>query len=288
MKKVFLICGLVMSSLFGCKQADMAEIKQTAAPAELLINSISELYSTYDVLDDFISNSELLGKKGESLIPNSVLITILDGTYSDGDGVEVSLDFGPLKQEAPHGVLCKDNKYRAGVIVLRLDKKYSEVDARLEIAFDSSKPFYSGNGSQMMKFVGGLVVEKLGDNSLFLESEELMLESDDFGAMHFECNNTVVKTVDNGKGIYDDEITVDGNYQIKDDQGNKFSASIEESLEKDYQAGCIRNIVSGVLNITENYNASSISVDYDVYGDKACDALVEITINGKSSLYEVK
>ncbi|MFY0642913.1 MAG: hypothetical protein JXR19_00445 [Bacteroidia bacterium] len=287
MKKVIVILLLIAVGLSACQNAEMIEVKQTTEPAELLVKSISEIYSTYDMLDDYISRSNLLGKKDERIVPVGVGVYLIDTSYTDGDGVEVVLNFGELGTEEPYGILCKDNKYRAGNVRILMDKRYSSEECEIQIMFDSWAPFYTGNGSEMNTFEGSISMHKEGTSSVEVKAVDLQVTDHLDEYVKFSCENTLIKTEDNGVGIINDKLTIDGHFAVSDGGGSTFEADISESLKKNYTNGCYKNIVAGIIDLNSSNSVSTISVDFDVYGDQACDNLVEITINGKSSIHAI-
>lgn len=273
---------MALTILSSCSPDEVTEVKETSLPAEQLISSITEVYSTFDILDDFISSSDLLFKKDEQLIPSSVDVVITDSNFLDGDGVSFYLDFGSVGSAEPHGVLCKDNKYRAGKIYVTISSPYAD-ESSLSVHFDSYEPFYSGDGKLMNAFTGNLTIYKdREDYEIF--TNDLKIE-DTTSSITFQCDNRLRKTENPGAGILNDVVEIDGSFTILSN-GGKYVAEISNDLIKKYTSGCVKNIVEGELKIEVEQSASDISADFDPYGDAACDNLVEITINGKSFIHQ--
>lgn len=269
----------------GCQDPEVVEVKETSDPVESLVVAVSEVYSTFDVLDDFLSTDETVKKKDDLLIPNSVDIIFTDNSFTDGDGVEFTIDFGELGTEAPFGVLCKDQKYRAGVVHVTISDRYSSPDSKILIHLDENEPFYSGNGADMVKMTGLFEVQKLGPTAQTFRTEDLKVYVKE-KPVNFKCNNTVSKVKDSGSGILNDEIKIDGDFSIDSDGEVFYQALITESLKKVYEANCVKNIVSGVITLQGAGSSSHLAADFDPYEDQACDNIVRITINGKSTIHE--
>lgn len=284
MRKTLITAFIAIFALHSCKQADVTEVKETSLPAEHLISSISEVYSTFDVIDDFISNNEFFFKKDELLIPNSVEVVITDSSFLDGNGVSFILDFGHVGSVQPHGVLCKDNKYRAGKIFVEITAPYA-LESELIVHFDSSEPYYSGDGATMYAFTGTMSIAKDLDK-YEIYSEDLTIESTEGSSLRFECDNVLEKTANPGAGILNDVMEINGSFHIVLQDGSKYVAEISRDLVKNYTYGCVKNIVEGEIKMELDYSASEISADFDPYDDSACDDLVEITINGKSFIHQ--
>lgn len=284
MRKTLITAFIAIFVLHSCKPNDVIEVKETSLPAEHLISSISEVYSTFDVLDDFISSNEFLFKKDESLIPSSVLVNIIDSSFIDGDGVRFILDFGSVGSLQPHGVLCKDNKYRAGKIFVEISAPYA-MESELVVSFDHDEPFYSGDGSAMYAFTGEMEITKDLDKYQVI-SDNLTISSTEGGSLSFICDNVLEKTSNPGTGILNDVMEIDGSFQLIMNDGSRYEAEISEDLVKNYTYGCVRNIVEGEIKMELDHSASDISANFDPYEDSACDNLVEITINGKSFIHQ--
>lgn len=285
MKKIFVL-GIFFSLAFaGCSNKDVVEVKETSDPAEYLIAAITEVYSTFDVLDDFISSNDLLRKKDELLIPNSVEFELIDSLFIDGDGIEFSLDFGALGQSEPYGVLCKDGKYRAGKIHVYISDNYKNTNAEVAVNFSEDEPFYTGNGSEMLAFAGEINIEKQDVLEFRFRTDELRMFTSDQKLIRFSCDNELRKTYDPGIGILNDRIEIDGKFEMLDPSGVTYKAEVTQSLKKNYENSCIKNIVEGKIGM-EVHSASLITADFDPYSNQACDNIVEITINNKSFIYE--
>jgi hypothetical protein len=128
------------------------------------------------------------------------------------------------------------------------------------------------------------IVRKLEAQALSFKTEDLEITVED-QALQFTCDNTVSKVHDAGLGIFKDEISIDGEFSIKLGDQVSYDAYILKSLKKVYDPGCVRNILSGVITLNPAASSSDLSADFDPYQDEACDNLVRITINGKSTIY---
>lgn len=284
MKRKFVYILLGLSLFWGaCDSQDFVEVKESTEPVEMFLRTVTEFYSTFDVLDDFISTEELLGKKDERLLPNSVQFVVTDSSFTDGDGISAYLDFGDLGAQAPYGVLCKDNKYRAGRIYFMLNLPYSYPLAQLNIIFDSDKAFHSGDGTDMMKFEGDFTIGKFGPHSIILKSSPLKLTDPTGHTVDLLCNNVVEKYVDNSRGVMNDEIGVKGDFTLKDGSVT-YVGEVSEALRKNYTPSCISNFISGVFTFESSNSHSEIEADFDPFDNQECDNLVSVTINNKRSI----
>ncbi len=278
---LFLLYGLLF--FVGCREEPIIEVSETHAGTEQSLQVFSELLSTYDIIEDFVSSNDLLFKKEESLLPSGVVIKIIDDDFLDGDGVEVVLDFGELGDE-PHGLLCKDKKYRAGTIRILSDKPYSSPGAKISLIFSKEDPFYSGAGDKMILIQGEMYVERVGDQSITMQCSALKFQDGD-EEISLITNLAFEKIHEAGLGILDDEIAISGELLLKKETGEVMLTSVSP-LKKKYTLDCAQHIIAGKLDLNQSTSMSKISVDFDPTGDQLCDNKVVITVNGKALLYE--
>ncbi len=284
MSKFFLTI-LVSSSLvfWGCVEEPVIEIPVSNDPATSSLSALAEVISTFDIVEDVVSRNEFFLKKDDSFLPSSVIFYFTDTSFNDGDGLEAMLDFGSLGN-APHGVLCKDHKYRAGKIWLSLNKPYNESDAQLTISFSSEFPFYSGDGEVMNAMKGNLTLTRASDNELILESSDLIFTTKDKD-YQFQSNISITHEEDYGIGLINDILGFQGNVVITGDL-EEVRLSTVMPLVKEYTLDCAKHILEGVMDIEVSSSSSEMSIDFDPYKDGACDNKYELTVNDKSVIYE--
>ncbi len=275
-----MIGSLTFSS---CDEQPVKVIPESSKSTENAILVISEVISTFDVVDDFVSGSEMFFKQLECLLPEDAKVRILDGDFEDGDGVEVLIDFGVMGLE-PCGLLCKDNKYRAGKICITLDKPYSEIDANLSVSFSETHPFYSGNGKEMNKIEGEFMFKRISEDELMLHCGELKVTTSENDAITVGGDLAVTWIENNGMGIINDKLTFDGilRFASVDDE---LIFEIVEPLYKEYGLSCAQYIKTGRMEVDAMNSASNISVDFDPNNDAPCDNTVCITLNGRMFMY---
>ncbi|PCJ67725.1 MAG: hypothetical protein COA58_00900 [Bacteroidetes bacterium] len=283
--KKFIFRGLLLSivAFAGCiDEAPIIEVPETTDNTQASLAVLSEVLSTFDIIQDLTSRNEFFMKKDASLLPNDVLYIPLDTSYTDGDGIELLLDFGDLGK-TPYGLLCKDEKYRAGKIKLSLSKPYTEIDAILKIEFLATHPFYSGDGSVMNKLGGVLSLSRVSDDEVRLQSSKLTVEKEDVLREVF-TDLSIHSIKDNGIGLLNDELSFSGEISVT--YGELQTTLVtKEPLEKHYTLACAKHIVKGIFDVNQSNSASEIEVDFDPDNDAACDNKVAILINGKRVMY---
>lgn len=281
------ILGLSVLPLFfcfcGCIEENIIEVTETHAGTEQSLQTYNELLSSYDIIEDFVSSADMFMKKDESLLPPEVVVTVIDAIYTDGDGVEVVLDFGELGAE-PHGLLCKDKKYRAGKVRITADKPYGDSGAKVSITFPEDDPFYSGSGDKMMRIDGNLIVQRMEDNLVNMHCTSLQFY-DGEEEISLVTDLMIEKTNDAGAGIIDDEMSLSGEMLLETVTGQVKLTTVSP-LKKKYTLDCAQHIIAGHLDVDQSNSVSKITVDFDPMLDEACDNKVSITINGKTLFYE--
>lgn len=283
MRKYLFILTVSFLAFTSCDEKNVIVVPETSQSTENSLLAVSEVISTFDVVEDFVSSSQMFLKKDESLIPADAEIIILDHEFTDGDGIEAILNFGTIGLE-PHGLLCKDNKYRAGKIRVYLDKPYMETDAKLTVSFDEEEPFFSGNGKDMSRIVGSFQLHRISNDELLLHCGELSVETADKEAVTVAANLSILRVENNGEGLVNDKLSFDGQLKVES-LSEQLNFKIMEPLNKDYNLACAQYIKVGKINVEPVNSASSIGVDFDPNNDKACDNTVGITVNGRMFMY---
>lgn len=275
-----LIC--VLALLGGCQEAPVVEIPVTNESSQLSLNVVSEIISTFDIIQDWSTGDLLLMKKDESLMPSEVIISYIDTTFMDGDGIQLGFDFGFLGQ-TPHGLLCKDGKYRAGYFEVSLNKHPKEIDAKLVIEFPEDTPFYSGDGVVMTEMRGAMVLHRISDNELKLATTKLIVVDEETEKL-VDATIAVRELSDFGFGIVNDELSFDG-YLTVTDGAEEISLSTTLPLQKNYTLECAKNILKGKIDVEISNSISDIKIDFDPEQNAACDNIVALTINGKTVMH---
>jgi hypothetical protein len=279
----YIVCFLFCLVISSCQESDVVEIEENNAPATASLEVVSELFSTFDIVDDLATTEELLLKKGNELLPHEVDVIFIDNTFDDGDGIELELDFGSPGIK-PYGILCRDGKYRAGTLKLTFSKRYSELGCDIGIIFPSDNPYYSGDGEVLNQFIGEIHVTRNMLNQLTLVSKDLQVVSDGIESF-LTANITATKDLDWSVGIINDIVNFDGTFEMQTGS-SILSLKTIEPLQKRYTLECAKYIVSGKLSALPSQSASKIEIDFDPYQDNACDNVVSITVNGKTIIHK--
>jgi hypothetical protein len=212
------------------------------------------------------------------VLPLGAEIDYADTTFADGDGLEVLLKFGDLGT-SPFGLLCKDNKYRAGTILLYLDQDYLIDNSTLKISLLNDEPFFSGDGENMTQLVGDIKFKRLNADRISIKCDNFKLENS-AADISMNADLDIVEVKASSASESGDHICVGGNIGLSNDH-EMATFTITSPLQKQSDYDCVRFISNGQLQVEKSSTISDIKVDFDPNQDQGCDKLIVITTNGK-------
>lgn len=286
MKKLIIPVVAIVFAAYSCNDA-ITELKESITSAEDYAMAETQLTGVFEVFDDVASSDARLNKTGGTLLPSGALLVFTDSLWTDGDGKEFYIDFGPKGDIAPFGLLCQDGKYRAGRLNATLSKPYKEVGAELTINISDLDSFYSGNGVDMFQISGNKKITRSAENLLNINVNDMLVKDLD-KIIHWTASTQIERTYDAGPGIWNDQFKFTGNGNGINRNGENFTVNINEPLLKKVEAGCSKTFVSGIIALEVTNSGKKITVDYDPYKNAACDNLAEADINGKKTIFKVK
>lgn len=281
------MAAIVLLAGFNACRKDKAEVSETIVSAEDNSTAESEFTSLFDVADDFSGNDRRT-RAGNTILPSGAIVSFEDSSFTDGDGVACTIDFGPLKTSAPRGLLCLDGRFRAGKIHLSINKRYAEDSAEVTIQIHDTDQYYAGsNGAEMTRLSGTLNIKRIEASVLRITATNAKAVNDR-GTVSWQSSRTITKTVDAGPGILGDQFTITGSASGVNRNGEHFTVTIDEPLLKKVELGCARTFVKGKITLSNQGTGKSISVDYDPFSNQACDLIAKAIINGKEFIYTVR
>lgn len=289
MKKL-IISSLFLASLsftfYSCKKEKKNESAETITSAEDNSTAESEFTSVFDVADDFASN-DAKTRAGNTILPNGAIVNFTDSSWSDGDGVECTIDFGPPKSTVPLGLLCNDGRYRSGILHISSTARYGVVGSVFTVSATSADEYRGGDGTNMTKLTGEMKLTRTGTNSVNVKVSNATA-SNSKGTVTWESDRTITKTVDPGAGLLGDEFDIIGSAFGTNRNGENFTITIDQALHKKIEAGCARTFISGKVTLTNTTSNKNIKVDYDPYNNGACDLVAKATFEGKEYIFMVR
>ena len=291
MKKISLIFTLTLTAsvslfLVGCRK-NKNETLETIVSAEDNSTAENEFTSLFDVADDFSSNDRRT-RAGNTILPSGAVLTFQDSSYTDGDGVEATIDFGPIKNTVPKGKICQDGRFRAGKIHISSNRRYFLDSAELLITVSDSDKYYAGSdGVSLTQLIGTVKIKRVDATTLKIDVMDARAINDK-GTVAWQSSRTIIKLVDAGAGILGDQFQITGEASGINRNGGNFTVKIDLPLLKKVEMGCARTFVKGKITLSNTSTGKTISIDYDPYNDQACDLFAKATINGKEYFYTVR
>jgi len=275
---------------FGFHACDkIQDTKETISSAEDFANSETEFAGAFDISDDFNSSETRLRSNSGGILPSGAVVDWVDTSFTDGDGVEYSIDFGPIGSSAPYGRICGDGRFRAGKFTVTLDRRYTEIGAVGVLSIKEDDAYYSGDGITMTQLSGVLTITRLAEFKVRVE-----VSNGKASRKGKTWQFSGIKEVENIKpgatGILGDEFKVTGSGSGVNKDGVAYTWNITQPLIKRVEIGCARTFISGIISLV-NSGGGTLSVDFDPDPDPAgprCDRKARATINGKSFDFEVQ
>lgn len=288
--KTILLIGasaLIVAGFQACER--IRDTKDTISSAEDFTNSETEFAGAFDISDDLNGGDSRLRSGAGSILPSGAVINWIDTSFTDGDGVEYSIDFGSLGTSAPFGRLCGDGRFRAGKFNVTLDRRYSQIGAVGVLTINEGDEYYSGDGITMTKLSGILTVTRKGVQKVMILMTDGMA-SRNGKTWKFSGTKEVENIKPGSAGILGDEFRVTGSGNGVNKDGEPYTWQITQPLIKRVELGCARTFISGIISLVNN-GGGTLSVDFDPDPDPAgprCDRKARATINGKSFDFEVQ
>ncbi|MCS7077367.1 MAG: hypothetical protein NZ455_11695 [Bacteroidia bacterium] len=209
-------------------------------------------------------------------------------TVSDsGAYKKIELNFGN------EPVVCNDGKYRKGIIIYRVDTAfYKTANAKASMTLVN---YYAGfDKFKMVKYTGKRELTNNGTNSAGQPQFTLTVTgasatTPDNKTITWTSNRIITKTKGYNTPIYpwDDEYSVTGNASGTNRNGENFTVNITTPLHKKIQMGCASTFVTGIWTLTLTGSGKTMTLNYDAYGDGACDKVAKVTINGNDKIIYV-
>ncbi|MBL7812400.1 MAG: hypothetical protein JNL57_09285 [Bacteroidetes bacterium] len=279
--------AMLTAGVYSCK--GVKDAKDNISSAQDFTSAETEFSGTFDISDDLAQTEGKIKKGGTGILPSGAVLTWIDSTFLDGDGVDFSVDFGALGTTAPKGMLCNDGKYRSGVVHYSLTKRYSEIGASLTISVDAADKFYTGDGTNMFNLSGSLNVTRSALDSVNITMSNGKLVDPDGKTLQFQ-GSKAIKVISGlmTPGIWGDEYRITGSGSGVNREGDSYTWAITTPLIKKLDAGCARTFIVGVIEVQNTTASTSLKVDFDPYKNKACDRIAKAIIGSREFIFTVR
>lgn len=245
----------------------------------------TEFAAIFDAVEDIATGDTHVYKKSTTILPSGATVNFSDSTFLDGTGVAFCVDYGPLGSEIPHGILCKDGRYRAGSFCVTIDKRFKDKGAEATVTLGSD--YYAGDGETMVKYTGTKTILRLEDNKYQIIVNSATAKSVDI-ELTWTSNYIITKDIDIPGGILGDEYIVEGKANGVNREGKEFTVTITYPLRKRVEIGCASTFVEGTLEVINTASGNHLAIDYDPFINQACDKIVQVKVNGKKFQFVVR
>tara|TARA_R110001592_G_scaffold307299_3_gene580992 strand:+ start:10636 stop:11505 length:870 start_codon:yes stop_codon:yes gene_type:complete len=275
---LFSVCALLVFS--SCEKSKEARAKAIIETAEDNSTMSAEYNAIFDMSDNVSRDEDLnnlIAGKGNGKQPftskaNNYLPDCATATY-DSASTTLSIDYGTTN------CLCKDGRYRKGVVTLTYEGQYLDSGSVVKL---SVYDYYV----QDIKFNGTKTITNLGNASgsyrFAYEVKNASAETEK-GTISWETNAEITKTKGNDTPFwpFDDEYIVTGTSRGTNRNGVDYRVETTVPLKKrnEFNIACLKHYVSGVLRL-EDDDDNFILIDYDPVGGEPCDLVARINING--------
>jgi hypothetical protein len=284
MKKYRIVVLIAFATvIFTSCRKELSENIQSASDNAAIETEYAQIY---DVVADYASSDPRTGKNEDLILPSGAVVTFADTTFDDGDGIEFTLDYGPLDHGTSYkGILCGDGRYRAGRIHVGMNNRWNTFPVVLNVTISTADEYYVGNGTKMYKVSGNKTIQRDNATSYRVIVTNATMQRDN-GTISWDSDRSITRTHDAGPGWYNDEYEISGSASGTNANGGSFIVATLHPLKKKLTLGCLSTFVKGELTLT-NGNGKVLNINYDTFNNEACDKTVTVTYNGQSKDIQV-
>jgi len=278
-------------SLVSCEKA-LNDASETADSGQDFSEDMVSITNSMDMVQDIGLNQSFMQKNGNSIFPESVFI-YTDTSFTDGNGIEISLDFGT-------GTLCGDGWTRRGTLTFTANKPFSEVGSKIEIFndIDNGGAMYAKKGTQALRMLidknlghyftlertSATEIKFMGDFSYDSGTFEDLTKINHGFTGTYTLNQTAGMSTSSDKT--DDIWDLSGTANMVNRNDTPYEVKITEKLERKSDETCSKTFTKGKLELQNEGVSSKLKLDF---GDGTCDNEIEITLpGGIKTKYKVK
>ncbi|MBI1222297.1 MAG: hypothetical protein GC180_06800 [Bacteroidetes bacterium] len=280
---IILAIGIAMLATTSCEKV-LQDATQTSESAQDFSTDQTAISGMTDLLQDIGETQGFLGKNGNTILPDGVKITYKDTIFTDGDGIEITIDLDT-------GVVCGDGWKRGGSFtVYSNEKKFNEIGSAVWIGKDHSqinlkrkkdKDWDEAVCELVFGDMDSLYIQRTASDK-FSVSYNFTLKSQLDGKTQYSYVPTgkyEITQTDGVKtaGTKDDVYSLSGSSAGENHSGKKYTVSITKDLVSKVDPTCSKTCISGVVELKNDGSTTSLSVDF---GDGKCDNDIVITLPG--------
>lgn len=282
MRKTFLLILLSSLFLYSCrKPAQEGDIQS----AEDQLMAENEFTRIYELVEEVAERAVFSGNTQGSILPAAARLNFSDSSYTDGSPVMFTIDFGAMDSLHPAGLICTDGKYRAGKIHASVSAPRTQIGSVISVSITEADGYYSGNGQNMQQYRAEETIEQIDSFTVRLQLSNAGL-TNSLGTLRWSSDLSIRKVYDAGPGWWNDKYEMKGLSSGINVSGSEFEVEITSPLLRDFSPGCYQTFIQGSW-ILKDARGNSLTVDYDAFGDAACDRKLIMKWNSFSRLIEL-
>jgi hypothetical protein len=277
MRKIMVVIVLILNGIIlinACKKEKTSEeleydtqTSEDNSLAEGTFNDVNTM-ANEAMENDSLSTFRVSSPENTML---SICATITNTPDGSGGGT-IILNFGSTN------CLCRDNRYRRGIINISYTGSYRDSGTVINTSFDNY--FVGKDSTRMFKVTGTKTVTNNGHNANHNMNFSINVNGHLTNVNGLTMDWTSVRNREwiNGEitpGIFsDDEYVITGSASGTNFEGNSFTVNITNGLHIKF----CPYITEGTFELTPSGKPTRT---FD-YGDGTCDALATLTINGRT------
>jgi len=240
----------------------------------------SEVYDEIDDLGDealdLAESNEITLKSASGFGYNRLSECVTVTKVISNDTVLTTIDFGEINCE------CNDGRMRRGKILMAHYGRYWDGAVSIRFSFEN---FYVDDNQILGERVVSQVMNTEVNHQSTISANGSVVLADGSGTITWEAQR--VRTIIEGSATRtkrDDVIEVTGGSTCTLADGTIITTAIVTPLVRKNETGCFLYYVQGIRQ-TNIGDETQMTIDF---GDGECDNLAELTVNGETTIIELK
>ena len=268
---LIVVLSLFILFICSCRENSTDDVMESIQSAEDNALAENEFSAVFDYVNDEGENNPIevmLENKSPDFLGLGDLLPECAEVTKDTLNKLIIINFGTTN------CLCKDGRYRRGMILAVFTGKWKEIGSSVSITLEN---YYVNDRA----VTGTKTITRLDTNKWQTVVINASITTEK-GTVSWQSERTVEKLEGNGtRTLWDDLYKVTGSGSGTNANGINFTVVIVEPLIKEISIGCYKNFTAGIWTL-ENDNGVTMTLNYDPIGGAPCDKIAEVTVNGKT------